>query len=280
MQARLVVSVSHSSHPQLASHRIHGKPVLPMALVLEWFARLVRALSPRSDSIQLRDFHIVRGVTLERFEDTGDRFALWAVAGRKGLQLELRDAEGARALRYSALVEAGPDLASAAPLSARDLGVSPWTRPDFYTPDTLFHGPHFHVLRSIAGYAEGGARATLAGVAAMGWPAEPWATDAAAVDGALQLAILCALPSTGPTLPLRIARIGLAGGVARGAVHCELQVRETSPERVVSDITLTGSDGHRLADLVGVEMYQLPGGSAAPSRGAASGAGSASVVPA
>ncbi|HQY65516.1 MAG TPA: SDR family oxidoreductase, partial [Polyangiaceae bacterium] len=106
VRARVELTVSASTHPQLASHRIQGKPVLPMVLAVEWFARLARALFPERASVQLRDVRVVRGVTLAGFDDAGDRFTLTASPGKaaqtahKGVVLELRDAAGA--VRYSA----------------------------------------------------------------------------------------------------------------------------------------------------------------------------------
>jgi hypothetical protein len=144
------------------------------------------------------------------------------------------------------------------------LGQSPWQQADFYSPATLFHGSAFQVLRSIEGYSAQGARATLSGTAQAGWPAEPWETDPAAVDGALQLAILCGLPLLGPTLPLRIGRIGYGGSAVHGPIHCALHVRTQTPERVVCDIALADGNGVPIADLVDVEMYQVPSGTTAP----------------
>jgi hypothetical protein len=44
-------------------------------------------------------------------------------------------------------------------------------------------------------------------------------------------------------------------------VHCALSVRSQTPERVVCDIALSGASGP-IADLVDVEMYAIPSGSA------------------
>jgi hypothetical protein len=256
--------VSASTHPQLASHRIQGKPVLPMVLAVEWFARLARALFPDRASVQLRDVRVVRGVTLAGFDDAGDRFTLTASAGKaanKGVVLELRDSSGA--VRYSACIEPSATRAAAEPLNGAELGESPWQGAELYSPSTLFHGHDFQVIRSVDGLSPRGARATLSGTSDVGWPTEAWETDPAAVDGALQLAILCGLGSLGQTLPLRIGKVGYAGHAAAGPIQCALLVRSQTPERVVCDITLAGSDGARIADLVDVEMYAVPSGTTA-----------------
>src|SRR5690606_25975128 len=42
----LELLVSEASDPYLDSHRVKGVPVVPVVLVLEWFARAARALAP------------------------------------------------------------------------------------------------------------------------------------------------------------------------------------------------------------------------------------------
>jgi hypothetical protein len=256
------ILVSARTYPQLTSHRIHGKAVLPMVLVLEWFARLARARYPERASVQLRDVRVVRGVPLARFDGEGDRFTLASARGEGGVvALELRDASGA--LRYAATVAVPDSRATAAPLNGHELARSPWSRAELYAPDTLFHGEKFQIIRAIEGISSHGARATLTTTADADWPAEAWATDLAAVDGALQLAILCGLRSLGQTLPLRIGKIGYSGAPSEGPVHCALLVRSQTPERVVCDIALASAAGAPIVDLVDVEMYAVPTGTTA-----------------
>jgi hypothetical protein len=52
--------------------------------------------------------------------------------------------------------------------------------------------------------------------------------------------------------------MGYTGSTVISPIHCSLLVRSQSPERVVCDITLVGSDGAPVADLVDVEMYAVP----------------------
>lgn len=202
--------------------------------------------------------------SLQGFDGSGDRFTLSATAGKGATQLELRDAQGV--LRYSAAIEPSSTLASAERLNGTELAKSPWETSDIYSPKTLFHGQDFQVIQSIEGLSTKGARATLSGTSSVGWPSERWETDPAAVDGALQLAILCGLHAIGQTLPLRIGKIGYTGASLqgdRGPIRCALLVRKQTPEQVICDITLAGSDGTPIVDLVDVEMYKVPSGTTA-----------------
>ena len=256
------VVVSKATHPQLASHRVQGKTVLPMVLALEWFARYARAIHPECASVQLRDVRVVRGVQLAHFDGAGDRFTISSAAAEgEGTALELRDEAGA--LRYAATLTPSASAAKAEPLDGETLPASPWPHAELYAAGTLFHGRDFQVIRDIEGLSTRGARATLTTTAEAGWPSEAWETDLAAVDGALQLAILCGLRSVGATLPLRIGKIGYSPVRATGPVSCALRVRSQTPERVVCDIALADREGAAIVDLVDVEMYAVPSGSTA-----------------
>ena len=261
---RVEVLVSAETHPQLESHRIQGKPVLPVVLALEWFARLARALTPGGGPVELRNARVVRGITLDRYDGAGDRFTIATSstpADPGHVTLELRDENGN--LRYAAtLAPAGHGPRTKAAAVAVALGASPFAIEEIYSAKNLFHGRDFQVIRRIDGLSKDGADAELTGTADAGWPAEAWQTDAAAVDGGLQLAILCGLGSVGPTLPLRIGKIGFSDRPVTGRIHCALSVSSQTPERVVCDIALSGDDGAPIADLVDVEMYAIPTGNA------------------
>jgi NAD(P)-dependent dehydrogenase (short-subunit alcohol dehydrogenase family) len=259
---RVEVRVSAATHPQLASHRIQGKPVLPMVLALEWFARLGRALVPGAASVELRNARVVRGIVLDKFDGEGNLFSIAtasAAADPGHVSLELRDENGN--LRYAAtLAPEGEGHAKATPVSVA-LGASPFPVDEIYSAKNLFHGRDFQVIRAIEGLSNAGAKAELRGTTECGWPTESWQTDVAALDGGLQLAILCGLGSIGQTLPLRIGQVSFTDGPSNGPVHCALSVRSQTPERVVCDIALSGASGP-IADLVDVEMYAIPSGSA------------------
>ncbi|MBK6531468.1 MAG: SDR family oxidoreductase [Deltaproteobacteria bacterium] len=49
------VAVDQGSHPYLTDHRVAGKPVLPVALAIEWMARAARAFRPAAGAMRLRD---------------------------------------------------------------------------------------------------------------------------------------------------------------------------------------------------------------------------------
>ena len=68
------------------------------------------------------------------------------------------------------------------------LELSSWSGPVY--GDTLFHGPDFQVIKKLDGVSEQGMVAELSGIRGQGWETAGWRTDAAAMDGGLQLALL------------------------------------------------------------------------------------------
>jgi NADP-dependent 3-hydroxy acid dehydrogenase YdfG len=259
------VLVNQSSWPQLASHCIRGRVVLPVAVVVEWFTRLARPFRRDAGPVELRDVRVVCGVPLAGyFTAKGDRFQLIAepASGGHHLKLELRDERGE--LRYSAVLDrrttAPPP--SARPIPDPELGSSPWGRAELYSPSTLFHGEHFQVLRSVDGISATHARATLSGTRDAGWAGE-WHSEPAALDGALQLALLFGIHGgVGQTLPMRIERVSYFPDREPGPIRCDLVERKRTREGLSCDLSLTDSVGASVLDLHGVELFVVPHGTA------------------
>jgi polyketide-type polyunsaturated fatty acid synthase PfaA len=254
-----------TKHPFLADHCIQGKVVLPVVQGMEWFVRMARSANPGTEQVKIKNLKVLKGVALSGYEDAGDAFIINAElgAGGKSIDMKLIDAKGTP--RYQASAEsidwkrAPLDFAGL----TGDLAPAPWAPEDFYGDDTLFHGEAFQVLRSIEGVGEQGARATLVGLKSKGWSEDFWATDAALIDGCLQLALLWGLEvSGGQSLPMRIAEFVQYGPLPEGEVTCELVKRSASSQRTISDIRVYDAQGAPLLDLRGVEMYVVPGGTA------------------
>ena len=158
----------------------------------------------------------------------------------------------------------------------------PFTESIYETP-VLFHGPDFQVLRRVEGLSRRGAEASIVGVRAIGWPGGPWWTDPAAIDGALQTAVLWARHATGDaTLPmgmdtLRVHRTGPAPGTLR----CLVRGTSAAADETRCDIALLDSDGEVRTELLGVTLIRRPDiESAYDARGAGADAVAAAAGPA
>ncbi|MFI5867556.1 SDR family NAD(P)-dependent oxidoreductase [Streptomyces sp. NPDC051546] len=257
------VMVSAGSVPQLGDHVIAGAPVLPLALMLEWFLRAVGPLAgpgPR----ELGTVRVLRPVRLDGFPATAYRLLTTLTAPRPSADrargpwtAELRSPEGI--LYAEAQLVGGFDPVRA--LGTGDSAVElPRDAVPLYGEGGLFHGPAFHAVRELRYLDQDGAQSTLCGVRELGWPDELWITDPALVDGALQTGLLWAARVAGlPVLPLGMGGFRLhRAGAAEGPVRCSMRLRERTLEGLVCDLLLTDGDGQPRAELIAVELVARP----------------------
>jgi acyl transferase domain-containing protein len=255
------IVVDRARCPFLDGHRVRRAVVVPVALVLEWFARAARACRPDLTLAACRDVQVLRGIRLGHFDDgAAEHFRLRARQLSNGheatIAVELLGADGSR--HYSAICE----MKERSPLPDRTLAppvdLLPWSSV-IYDGEVLFHGPAFQVIRSVDGIADGGLTATLEGVTARGWPG-PWQLDPALLDGGLQAAVLWAQRKLGAAaLPTAISSLHIYHtGPATGTIRCVLAGREASRERAVSDAVFLASNGSVVAELRGIEVHALP----------------------
>jgi hypothetical protein len=249
------VWIDAGTMPHLDDHRVRGVVVLPVVLALEWLAR---AAAPGSRGpISLHDVHVRRGVLLPGYGRAGERVRIVATPGSDGVSLELHDAAGG----VRVVARAGSPSAPLAPAPPRADGVA--LGGPLYGPERLFHGPAFQVLSELRALSPEGGVAAVKGTLEAGWPGGPWRTDPAAIDGALQVALLTSLAAgMGPTLPLRIAEVTSEPHTG-GPISCVVETRSRSAERAIFDAWLTGPRGEQVAALRGIEMFLAPSGTAA-----------------
>ena len=144
--------------------------------------------------------------------------------------------------------------------SSKGAGAAP------YGNDVLFHGPAFQVVESVEAVSATGLVATIAGVVGRQWPVEPWASDPAVLDGALQLALLWTDRLLGlASLPTGVGAVRWWQAPSIEPCTAILTGRSATPTKVVCDVLLTDRSGGLLAEVVGIETHVLPGG--VPRRG-------------
>jgi acyl transferase domain-containing protein len=249
------------THGYLSDHAIAGIVVVPVVMALEWIQRAARALSPERHVRAIRAVRVLSGIKLERFSTAGDRLVLTAkkLSNGSGLvaHVELRGRNDR--LHYAAQVELGAPFAGAS-AKAPSLGSLEPHDGVVYDGFALFHGERFRVLSRVEGVASQGASATMTGLIERGWSAEPWQWDPAAMDGALQLAVLWSKRALGgATLPMAIAEVDVSStGAVKGPVRCVVAGRSAKDSRAVSDVYVVDGEGAVLVQLSGVETILRP----------------------
>jgi hypothetical protein len=253
-------TVNARTHGFLADHAPAGVPVLPLAMAMEWFAAAGRARHPDRSTF-LSDIRVLNRIELPDLADRGHRFTIEGTegteAGRDPAPLDLRLTSSAGPAHYRARLIApnAPPQRWATP----DATGEPVTE-SIYEAAVLFHGPDFRVLRRLEGLSRRGAEARLVGVRAIGWPGGPWWTDPAAIDGALQAAVLWARQATGQaTLPMGMDELRVhRQGPAPGTLRCLVRATSAAADQTRCDIALLDEDGEVRTELLGVSLIRRP----------------------
>ncbi len=258
------VHVSDATHPELVDHAPVDVPVLPVALVLDWFSGAARQWCPGATPAVLRDLRVLRRVDLPGLAAAGHALEVRGLRMLAGdghlLTLELHG-DGAPGPHYRATVDAAGAGTHNRPANGS------WPTPPGPPPVTatydgfvLFHGPRFQAIRSIEGVSATGAAGIVAGVADLGWGPQPWNLDPAAVDGGLQLAVLWAEEVLGAaSLPMAVAECRLHRyGAVGEPVRCVVLAGSVRSEHAECDVVLLGADGTAVVELLGVSLVRRP----------------------
>ncbi|WP_424922513.1 SDR family oxidoreductase [Streptomyces sp. wa53] len=253
--------VGAHTHPHLTDHTVADVPVLPVAVALDRFAAAAAAWRPDAGHLVLRDLRVFSKIALPDLDGAGHRLTLRGRRAATGspadLEAELAGEDGTPHHRVQMEFLACPP-----PPAPWDVPQGLVTPEDtaIYDGRVLFHGPRFHALRTVHGVGTDGAEATVAGLTELGWGGDHWQLDAAATDGALQLALLWADRALGDaTLPMAVAecRVHRRGPVP-GTVRCVVRARKVHETGARCDAALIDPDGSPRVELLGVELVRRP----------------------
>ena len=250
----LRIRIDQHSHPFLADHTIQDMPVLPTVEALEFFLRCARAQGNQSGPLVCTGLKVLRGVKLDQFTTGGN---LFFVRPKTDTLFELVSPDGTR--HYEATITAGP-AASPVKMSQFELKEFPWPEADIYGK-LLFHGPAFQVIRKVEGVSAEGIAGTLTGSLDRNWVDGHRHSDAAMLDGGLQLARLWGYHSLGkPTLPTSIGSLWIKNpGCDTNPVRCLVSAHAVGSNKIVCDIGFVGMGNELVATMTGVEMHATAG---------------------
>jgi hypothetical protein len=254
-ESELYFTIDPRLAPELLDHRIRGRVVVPVVVVLERVLRIAEALRPRPDlAIRVEDLRVLAGVTLAPDEvcRLSVRIAPHGTR-RSALEITFRDDAGRG--RYRSVVDF--TLESAAPLRApTNLVDWPLTAEMAYA-GPLFHGPRFQAIDRLEGVSRDGGRARLMTADRLGWPALTRSLDPALLDGGLQLGLLWAAHEQNMlALPQRLGAVRVQRQPERGEpVHCAFSARPNGTTHIDFDFVFATLDGDVLAEIRDAEFY-------------------------
>jgi PfaD family protein len=242
--------------PVLADHKLSGREVLPLAMVIDWFSRAARSAQTGLTWLGLEDVRVLKGVTLQGAPES---LSVWLGRPERhgeevtvGVELRNgRDQVHVRALaRYGASVPVtSPSLSVA--------GLAPFsTSLESVYREQLFHGPRLEAITAIEGLGEEGMTLTLrahpTSERLVPGPARAWASDPLVIDGLFQALIVWTRARLGaPSLPSRLESLRWFRPLAGDSVRAVVKVRSVEGASVLSDIELIDAEGALVARLTG-----------------------------
>ncbi|MEQ8290406.1 MAG: SDR family NAD(P)-dependent oxidoreductase [Gammaproteobacteria bacterium] len=205
--------LSVSSYSFLQSHVMNGQAVLPVAVIIEWFAHGALHLNPGMQFHGFDDFRVTKGVTL----NADEKIQLRILAGKMMQQgdvalipVELRSEKFIHATATIVL----SDTVNKSILPKLDPVQQEYQAEQgaYYQNGQLFHGHHLQGIRQVTHCSEQGIVADVnAAPSPANWMSQPirssWLTDPLVLDSAFQMMILWSFEQQGiGSLPTAIAR--------------------------------------------------------------------------
>jgi len=254
------------SHPILNSHVIGGKPVMPLALMTEWFCHGALHENPGLVIQGLDDIRLLKGIL---FEGRKKKVRLLAGKIRKGhagyeVDVELRNGfeEGRDIIHCRARAVLAEELAPppvAAPAVLVNGNGYHRTAAEIYA-DILFHGRRLHGIRSVTNCSPDGMVARVKAAPHPGdWMKTPlrnaWIADPLILDAAFQMASLWCYEQHGRvSLPSYAASYRQhRQGFPKDGCTVVLEVVEAGRSKMRGDFTFLDESGTVVARLTGFE---------------------------
>ncbi len=277
LELAMAQEVDLERFPVLADHVLAGRPVVPLALMIEWLGHTALHANPGLNLVGLDDLRVLSGIKLDAAPHPV-KLMIGPSVRRQGVYevpVALYNGNGksngsgpihsrARALLAESALTAPP-----APPPPGDLQPFPFSLDEAYDR-VLFHGKRLRGIRRIEGCSATAMVAQLAPAPAPErWVRQPlrrrWITDPLILDAAFQMAILWSYARLG-TVSLPSYAAGYRQYCKRfpaDGVTAELRVESATASRLKADILFYDKQRRTVAMLSGYEATLDPGLSAA-----------------
>ncbi|RTZ95426.1 MAG: polyketide-type polyunsaturated fatty acid synthase PfaA [Deltaproteobacteria bacterium] len=258
-------------YPVLKSHMLDGHPVIPFALMTEWFAHGALHENPGLLLQGIDDMRILKGIRLDNGAKT-----IRLMAGKASrldnhfeIPVELHDGvkEGIEVVHCRGRAILAENLHPAPDFTIpAELTVRPYPRSieDVYET-ILFHGEHLRGLKKIQGLTENGMVADICSAPRPDqWMTEPlrstWLADPLALDTAFQMASVWCYEQQGMvSLPSYTASYRqYTRQFPKSGLVAVLEIRDVTSRKMTGDFTFVGPDQAVVARLLGYEATMDP----------------------
>jgi acyl transferase domain-containing protein/acyl carrier protein len=260
-----------SEHPVLESHVLDGRPVLPMAMMMEWLAHAALHQNPGLGFHGCNDLRVLHGVIVGEGPPPELRVVAGKAVRRDGAFIASAELHGTRAdgrdvLHARTEIVLVSDL-PAAPMPAEPPALADYahSRDEIYR-SLLFHGRELQGIEDVEGCSDEGivVRARNSPAPAL-WLRQPlrqkWLTDPLLLDCAFQAMILWTLDRHGAgSLPCLVSRYRqYRRSFPTGGATIAARITQATNLHAVAEIDFVDVDGRLIARLEGYECVLDPG---------------------
>ena len=195
--------LSVNSYSFLSSHVMNGQAVLPVSVIIEWFAHGALHLNPGMQFHGFNDFRVLKGVTLTASDTVQLRILVGDLLFEQGMAYVPVELRSGQHLHASAVMVLTDDYAvDVAPRLEPASGHYQFKQGEYYQNGQLFHGQQLQGIKEVLHCDDRGIVAEVESAPApTAWMKQPirsnWLTDPLILDSAFQLMILWSFENQG-----------------------------------------------------------------------------------
>jgi acyl transferase domain-containing protein/NAD(P)-dependent dehydrogenase (short-subunit alcohol dehydrogenase family) len=204
--------LSVSSHDFLKSHVMNGQAVLPVALIIEWFAHGALHLNPGMQFQGFDNFRILKGVTLKADENIHLRILAGTILHKGDVSLVPVELRSDELLHASAVMILADNYETNVLPQLKAVSEKyKLKQSEYYQNGQLFHGQDLQGITEVTHCSDTGIVADVSAAPQPStWMKQPirssWLTDPLILDSAFQMMILWSFEEKGiASLPTAIA---------------------------------------------------------------------------
>ena len=228
----------------LQSHVMNGQAVLPVAVIVEWFAHGALHLNPGMQFLGFDDFRVLKGVSLSASDSIKLRILT------SDMQQSGKVAKISAELCSDDFLHATADIVLGDSLDASTQStLQPlhdeyaFNNDQYYQNGQLFHGQHLQGIKTVSHCGEEGIMAEVnAAPAPSKWMSQPirssWITDPLVLDSAFQLMIIWSFEQQGiGSLPTEIGQYRqYKKRFPKTGVNVLIKIKEHTDFKAIADI--------------------------------------------
>jgi malonyl CoA-acyl carrier protein transacylase len=256
--------LSVDTHPFLKSHVMNGQAVLPVAVIIEWFAHGALHLNPGMQFQGFDDFRVLKGVTLKADESIRLQILAGNIIHKGDVSIVPVELRSNGLLHASAVMILADGYESHVLPQLKAVNDKYNKKHDeYYQNDQLFHGKDLQGIKDITGCNNQGIVANVnAAPQPTAWMTKPirsgWLTDPLIMDSAFQMMILWSIEDSGiPSLPTAIGSYRqFQRSYPKDNASIIIEVNDKTEHRANAAIEFIDSKGELIALIDGYECVR------------------------